>query len=174
MAPGNLNHTVEVQGRTNQLDIGICAGLDGKLLDDYDEKSCVDSGKESVKKMNAPALLMANSKIQKKWFKSTCLICCPFSWQCTSRIKKGTWKISILNSSHEHPHSSNPAAHVINRKLSNKNLKEVQKPKTHPEKKLLATISTLYTEKKKSTPSNKTAISPIFHLHHTLQDSSMM
>lgn len=50
-------------------DIGICAGLDGKLLDDYDEKSCVDSGKESVKKMNAPALLMANSKIQKKWFK---------------------------------------------------------------------------------------------------------
>ena len=119
--------------------------------------------------------------------KLTRLIGCPFSCSAYFQKKQGIWKFSVSNPSHNHPPSSNPAAHVINRKLDDKTQQEVQqladsglKPsqilqtlkKTHPEKQLLATVSTIYTAKKKSALSNRAAISPIVHLNQTLKDSS--
>ncbi|KNZ46170.1 hypothetical protein VP01_749g4, partial [Puccinia sorghi] len=63
--------------------------------------------------------------------------------------KQGIWKFSV--SDHNHPPSSNPAAHFINRNLYNK----TQEEKTFPEKNLLATVSTIYTAKNKSALSNQ-------------------
>ncbi|KNZ48262.1 hypothetical protein VP01_578g3, partial [Puccinia sorghi] len=92
--------------------------------------------------------------------------------------KQGIWKFSVSNPSHNHPSSSNPAAHVINRKFDNKAQQEVQqladsglKPsqiiqtlkKTNPEKHLLATVSTIYTAKKESTLFNQAAILEILN-----------
>jgi malonate-semialdehyde dehydrogenase (acetylating)/methylmalonate-semialdehyde dehydrogenase len=98
--------------------------------------------------------------------KSTGLIKCPFEATAYLR-KKGVnqWNILVKNSKHNHEPSESMAAHTTNRKLTPALYEEMKalgeaglKPseillalkKTHPNKRILATISMIYTARKKA------------------------
>jgi hypothetical protein len=114
------------------------------------------------------------------------LINCPFSASAYFQKKKDHWRFSVSNPAHNHPSSLNPAAHTANRQLTDSLFEEMKKlgdaglkpsvilatlKKTHPNKTILATISTIYTARKKSNQELLQGISPIVHLNKTLQNS---
>jgi hypothetical protein len=92
----------------------------------------------------------------------------------------------VSNPAHNHPSSLDPTAHTANHWLSESLFEEMKKlgnaglkpsvilaalKKTHPNETILATISTIYTARKKATQQMLQGISPIVHLNKTLQNS---
>jgi hypothetical protein len=118
--------------------------------------------------------------------KVTRLINCPFAASAYFQKKKGHWRFRVSNPAHNHPSSLDPSAHTTNRQLTKSLYEEMKKlgdaglkplvilatlKKTHPDETILATISTIYTARKKATQEMLQGISPIVHLHQTLQKS---
>ena len=116
----------------------------------------------------------------------TRLINCPFAASAHFHKKLNHWKFNVTNPRHNHESSLDPAAHTANRKLTDTLYEDMKrlgeaglKPsailealkKTHPEESILATISTIYTARKKAQQEMLQGISPIVHLNRTLADS---
>jgi hypothetical protein len=114
------------------------------------------------------------------------LINCPFRATGQFQNKKNHWKIKVTDPAHNHPSSLNPPAHTANRKLSNTLFEEMKrlgnaglKPsvilealkKTHPNEAILATVSTIYSARKKATQQALQVISPVLHLQENLTNS---
>jgi hypothetical protein len=114
------------------------------------------------------------------------LINCPISASAYFQKKKDHWRFSVSNPAHNHPSSLNPSAHTANRQLTDSIFEEMKKlgnaglkpsvilatlKKTHPDKTILATISTIYATWKKANQEFLQGISPIVHLNKTLQNS---
>jgi ABC-type Fe3+-hydroxamate transport system substrate-binding protein len=91
-----------------------------------------------------------------------------------------------LNPKHNHSASDNPAGHTVNQKLTATLFEEMKqlveaglKPsailevlkKTHPDKIILATITTIYSARKKAQQQLLQVIIPIVHLNQTLANS---
>jgi hypothetical protein len=116
------------------------------------------------------------------------LIQCPF--EATAYFwKKGVnrWNFTVRKPQHNHEPSDHVAAHTTNRKLSKSLYEEMKalgeaglKPseillalkKTHPNEAILATISTIYTARKKAQQEMLQGISPIVHLNKTLMNTN--
>ena len=116
----------------------------------------------------------------------TRLINCPFAASAYFQKKANHWNFTVSNPNHNHHHSLDPTAHTENRKLTHDLYEEMKKlgdaglkpssilealKKTHPDKTILATISTIYAARKKAQNQMLQGISPIVHLNQTLENS---
>ena len=116
----------------------------------------------------------------------TRLIDCPFSASAYFQKKANHWKFSVSNPHHNHQPSLDPTAHTANRRLTEDIYEEMKKlgdsgmkpsaildalKKTRPNETILATISTIYTARKKAHQQMLQGISPIVHLNKTLSSS---
>ncbi|PLW38248.1 hypothetical protein PCASD_19196 [Puccinia coronata f. sp. avenae] len=116
----------------------------------------------------------------------TRLINCPSSALAYFHTKVGHWKFKVKNPNHNHNHTLEPAAHTANRRLTKELYEEMKKlgnaglkpsaileelKKTHPDKSILATLSIIYTARKKAQQELLQGISPILHLSRTLAGS---
>ena len=117
----------------------------------------------------------------------TRLIDCPFAASAYFQKKANHWKFTVSNPTHNHEHSLDPTAHTENRRLTADLYEEMKKlgdaglkpsailealKKTHPNETILATISTIYSARKKAQHQMLQGISPIVHLNQTLEKSS--
>ncbi|KAI7947481.1 hypothetical protein MJO28_009389 [Puccinia striiformis f. sp. tritici] len=108
---------------------------------------------------------------------------CPFTATGYFHKKKQARFFTCKETRHNHPPSEYAAAHTANQKLTPALFIEMEnlgnaglKPqgilaamkKAHPNKKILATISTLHTARKKSRLQSLQGLSPIAHLNKTL------
>ncbi|PLW20325.1 hypothetical protein PCANC_08498 [Puccinia coronata f. sp. avenae] len=114
------------------------------------------------------------------------LINCPFRATAYFQKKKDHWKFTVTNPAHNHASSLNPSAHTANRQLTASLFEEQKKlgdaglrpsvilqalKKSHPEETILATITTIYSARKKASQELLQGISPIVHVQKTLQAS---
>lgn len=111
---------------------------------------------------------------------------CPFEATLYYHKKANHWKFVVKNSSHNHHPSGSAAAHTSNRKLSARLYQEMNqlsdaglKParilealkRLHPEKMILATITTIYSARKKTAAQSLRSLNPIIQLHEALPQS---
>ncbi|EFP77815.2 uncharacterized protein PGTG_03771, partial [Puccinia graminis f. sp. tritici CRL 75-36-700-3] len=121
------------------------------------------------------------------------LIDCPFDARAQIQKKAGgEWKFTVADPRHNHAPSEDPSGHTANRKLSKELYEQMKKlgdaglkpaqvlqslKKTHPDQSILATISTVYSARKKAWAEELRGLSPIVHLikphdglHLSIQD----
>jgi hypothetical protein len=116
------------------------------------------------------------------------LIRCPF--EATAYFhKKGVnqWDFQVKTAAYNHEPSESMSAHTTNRRLTPRLYEEMKglgkaglRPseilrslkKTHPNEIILATISTIYTARKKARQESLQGISPIVHLNKTLVNTN--
>ena len=118
--------------------------------------------------------------------KVTCLINCPFAASAYFQKKKNHWRFCVSNPAHNHPSSLDPSSYTSNNQLTKSLYEEMKKfgdfglkplvilatlKKTHPDKTILATISTIYTARKKATQEMLQGVIPLVLLHQNLQNS---
>jgi hypothetical protein len=115
------------------------------------------------------------------------LINCPFCATAYFQKKNDHWKFTVTDPAHNHASSLNPSAHTANRQLTASLFEEMKKlgdaglrpavilqalKKSHLEETILATITTIYSARKKAAQELLQGISPIVHVQKTLQASN--